>query len=179
MKIIKTPMIYINPDPAFMTFVRANNFKVYVNIKGTGMKYDTSIIPGVVNQSSIIPNCRPNFFNKNGYYIITLDCGWYGYPDPDRLGYVSIQGFTEPFVNTNSHLTNANIIIGDQEHDVDGNPIVKQSDNNTDAPVKSSDIIENTSPKNYLPLILGLIIGFGLIFIIIFIVLFHIDKKNR
>ena len=90
--ITKVPMIYIKPDPAFLEFVRENNYAVMCDIQGTGMIYDGKPIPGVVYKSSEIPNCRPNYFAQTGDYVITLLGTWNGYPSPDRLGKVIIKG---------------------------------------------------------------------------------------
>lgn len=81
----QVPMIYIKPDETFLEFAKINNYALMVTIDGTGTIYDNKLIPGVVNESSNVPNCRPNFFDKTGYYVITLNSGWYGYPPGDKL----------------------------------------------------------------------------------------------
>jgi hypothetical protein len=64
-------------------------------ISGTGMGYDTTVkIPGVVNRSSDVPNCRPNYYKKTGQYVVTLDCPWVGYP-PKNNGIVKFFGLKE------------------------------------------------------------------------------------
>jgi hypothetical protein len=83
--VTQNPMIYIKPDEAFLEFARLNNYTVMVQIKGTGTIYDDKLIAGIVNESSNVPNCRPNFFDKTGYYVITLYSDWYGYPESDKL----------------------------------------------------------------------------------------------
>lgn len=90
---MKTPMIYIKPDLAFLEFSKENNDMIMCKISGTNSIYDGKLIPGVVTKSSYIPNCRPNFFQETGYYTISLYCDWYGYPNPDTLGNVSFSGF--------------------------------------------------------------------------------------
>jgi hypothetical protein len=64
-------------------------------IEGTGTVYDGKKIPGVVDKSCFVPNCRPNFFDKTGYYVITLHASWYGYPEPHKLGSVSFAGIND------------------------------------------------------------------------------------
>lgn len=88
--ITKTPMIYIKPDLAFLDFVAQNNNQVLVVINDSDSIYDNKEIIGVVDSSCNIPSCRPNFFNKTGYYVITLYSNWYGYPK--KLGKVSFKG---------------------------------------------------------------------------------------
>ena len=42
--------------------------------------YDGHDIMGTVNNSCVVPNCRPNFCDKTGYYTVTLETPWRGYP---------------------------------------------------------------------------------------------------
>ena len=88
----KVPMIYVKPDMKFLEFARNNNFAVACEISGTGTVYDGKTIPGVVDKSYYVPNCRPNFFEKTGFYVITLWANWYGYPEPEKLGTVKFSG---------------------------------------------------------------------------------------
>jgi len=90
--ITKVPMIYVKPDLTFLEFIKSNNYAVMCEIEGTGTVYDGKKIPGVVDKSCFVPNCRPNFFDKTGYYVITLHASWYGYPEPHKLGLVSFAG---------------------------------------------------------------------------------------
>ena len=82
----RTPIIYIKPDLAFIEFIRKNDYRVVVVINGTGMVYDGQKIVGDVNLSSMVPNCRPNFFAETGLYVITLHSSWNGYPTETNLG---------------------------------------------------------------------------------------------
>jgi hypothetical protein len=93
--ITKVPMIYIKPDIAFLKFVRENSFAVMVTVNGTGTIYDGKQIPGVVDKSCYVPNCRPNYFEKTGYYIVTLYADWYGYPHPEQLGTATFNGLKQ------------------------------------------------------------------------------------
>ncbi len=87
------PMIYIKPDLAFLEFVKANNYKIKVLIKGTGQKsYDDYLIDGIVDSSASTPTCRPNYFNETGYYVITLLNPWAGYPPLNMFGTCKIYG---------------------------------------------------------------------------------------
>uniref|UniRef100_A0A6C0LWX6 Uncharacterized protein n=1 Tax=viral metagenome TaxID=1070528 RepID=A0A6C0LWX6_9ZZZZ len=70
-------LITIKPDEKFLTFVRANNFEVSCTIEVNGVIRQ---IDGIVNRSSDVPNYRPNYFAKTGYYVITLNKLWQGYP---------------------------------------------------------------------------------------------------
>ena len=117
----QVPMIYIKPDETFLEFVKLNNYAVMVNIDGTGTVYDNKLIAGVVNESSNVPNCRPNFYDKTGYYVITLYGDWYGYPPGDKLysetkdgevslGCVSFSGLNAP-ENNNTNITEKRLVF--------------------------------------------------------------------
>jgi hypothetical protein len=104
----KFPMIYITPDLAFLDFVRNNNYQVVAQISGTDKIYDHIKMQGTVDKSGSTPNCRPNYFEKNGFYIITLDAIWDGYPTLEHLGEVSFVGlslnkYDEKYLTPNEH----------------------------------------------------------------------------
>lgn len=88
--VTRNPLIFVEPDPKFMTLVRKNNFVVNCVIKNTNTIYDNRVITGVVNTSGNVPNCRPNFFAKTGLYVIRLLSNWYGYPQKNNNGIVEI-----------------------------------------------------------------------------------------
>ena len=93
------PMIYIKPDLSFLEFVKANDYKVKVIIKETGIKlYDNFLIEGIVQTSASTPSCIPNYFNETGYYVITLLNPWMGYPNKDNLGTCTIYGENDKII---------------------------------------------------------------------------------
>ena len=96
----KVPMIYIKPDITFLEFARANSFAVLCEINGTDTQYDGKQIPGVVDKSCFTPNCRPNFCEKTGWYVITLWSNWYGYPNVGKEGTVKFSGLEKPVENS-------------------------------------------------------------------------------
>lgn len=100
----KVPMIYIKPDLELLEFIEANSYVIACTINDTGTIYDGKTIPGIVNVSCNVPNCRPNFCAKTGLYVITLQAGWYGYPEPDKLGNVNFSGMKLPTIPTISTL---------------------------------------------------------------------------
>ena len=89
------PMIYIKPDLNFLEFIRKNNYTVMCKIDGTSTLYDSKIINGIVAKSNDTPNCRPNFYEKTGFYVVKLTDNWYGYPHPGSLGNVKFIGLTK------------------------------------------------------------------------------------
>ena len=92
----KSPIIYIKPDLDFLEFARSNNFAVMAVVEGTGLQYDGNQIPSVINTGCTTPNCRPNMSDATGYYVISLDSNWYGYPKNGQLGTVSFLGLNKP-----------------------------------------------------------------------------------
>ena len=68
----RVPMIYVKPDLAFLEFLKANNNQVMCTVAGTGTIYDGKTMSGIANKSCTVPNCRPNYYAKTGYYVITL-----------------------------------------------------------------------------------------------------------
>jgi hypothetical protein len=92
----QVPMIYIKPDLAFKEFIQSNANAVVCEISGTGMIYDGKQIPGIADNSGFVPNCRPNFSEQTGYYVVTLWSDWYGYPEPGKLGSVVFKGLNVP-----------------------------------------------------------------------------------
>ena len=90
----QVPMIYIEPDLAFLDAARLNDQRLSCSFYGTStpiyFTYDGGDIMGTVNSSCIVPSCRPNFCNKTNYYAVTLDMPWRGYPINN--GYVQFFG---------------------------------------------------------------------------------------
>jgi len=87
------PACYIKPNNDFLQFSTANQYELGCIISGTNTNYDNNmIIRGYVNNSSKMPNCRPNFAEVTGYYIITLDIDWLEYPMYNNLGFIEFYG---------------------------------------------------------------------------------------
>lgn len=110
----KVPIIYIKPNITFLEFVRANSFTVLCEISGTNTKYDNKQISGVVDKSSFIPNCHPNFSDKTGWYVVTLGTNWHGYPNIGNEGIVKFYGLEKPIERikeqqAKKRVTNTNI----------------------------------------------------------------------
>jgi len=149
--IVKAPMIYIKPDIMFLEFARSNNFAVACEISGTGTIYDGKIISGTVDKSYYIPNCRPNFYEKTGFYVVTLWSNWYGYPDPEKMGMVKFSGMKN---------------VQDDSYNQSKSPVLPQK-----ALHKLSDSKTNNS-DNKIIIISGVIVFF-------LVMLFILDKILR
>ena len=99
-----TPMIYIKPDTKLLDFLRENNFRILVKIDNTGTIYDGKYIWGVVDKSSNMPSCRPNFDTETGFYVATLEAFWYGYPKvyptPKKDSFLNTYASEPPCLNS-------------------------------------------------------------------------------
>ena len=82
--ITQVPLIYIEPDLAFLDAARINNMQLSCIFYNTQTpffgSYDSAPIMGNISSSCDVPNCRPNFCTKTNDYVITLDSRWLGYP---------------------------------------------------------------------------------------------------
>ena len=105
-------MLYVEPDLNFLNFIKDNNYTIVLSISDTNNTYDLKEVVGVVNKSSNVPNCRPNFFDKTNLYVITLYTQWNGYPPLDSLGKINIIGMNDNS-NKNESTKLAQIIGGD------------------------------------------------------------------
>lgn len=85
----KQPIIYINPDTAFLEFAKNNDYVLLVEINGTNMIYDGKKIVGHVNKSSFMPN----FSEETHLYVVVLESTWYGSPEIGNLGTATFYGF--------------------------------------------------------------------------------------
>ena len=84
------PIIYIKPDANFHAYAKHKKYKIKVKVMHTGsLCYDGHVVSGTVNSSADVPNCRPNFFKDTGWYTITLQHRWEGYPK--NMGYIYIE----------------------------------------------------------------------------------------
>jgi hypothetical protein len=92
--VAKTPMFYIIPDTYLLEFARTNNFTLFCQIIDTDTIYDNIMIPCVIDESSFLPDYRPNFFSQTGSYVVTLKTNWNGYPK--KLGKVKFFGYKQP-----------------------------------------------------------------------------------
>ena len=90
---VRVPAIYIKPDISFLEFISINNNTINTIIHNTDTSYDDKKYTAVINSSAYYPNCRLNFYEETGLYIIAFDSPWIGYPHPDKLGNVNFYGF--------------------------------------------------------------------------------------
>ena len=92
-----SPVFYVKVDMALLEFMRNNLWSVSLDISGTGIQdYDlnTNLIADV-SLSSIVPNCRPNFYAQTNYLIVTVHgAEWAGYPS--QLGNVKFSPLYAP-----------------------------------------------------------------------------------
>lgn len=103
--------IYIKPTLSLLEFANRNvsngNRTLMVQINGTEHSvYDGSTVFAILDKTSDVPECRQNFFNATGLYVMTLKLNWNGYPN--KNGTVTIyEGIvTEPSATSKSTETN-------------------------------------------------------------------------
>jgi hypothetical protein len=82
---IPKPLIYIEPTLEFLDFVKRSNNFIKVRIANTGSDYDDKEYFAIVDKSAFLPSCRPNFYNKTGWYTLTLRSFWNGYPQSNGI----------------------------------------------------------------------------------------------
>lgn len=75
------PLVYFHPNLDILDHARKNNYKFRVDISGTKI-YDGTVW-AIMDKSSVVPNCRPNFFEATNLYVLTLLATWNGYPPSD------------------------------------------------------------------------------------------------
>jgi hypothetical protein len=85
--------VYIKPTLAFLDMVNRNssngNRTLMIHIKDTDHPmYENRAIYATLDKTSDSPECRQNFFNTTGVYLLTCNMPWYGYPN--RYGSVTI-----------------------------------------------------------------------------------------
>lgn len=159
----KVPIIYIKPDISLLEYLNNNQPVVSLEISDTNTIYDGKKLTGLVNRSCCLLNnnnynCRPNYYEETGYYVITLVSGWYGYPNPDKLGIAIIKGL-EKYIPSVYEEPKENIIEFPNNNNV----------------IKPSDISVNKkyiNPKhNNISFLIIILIIFGIIALLIFFIL--------
>jgi len=141
--------VYIKPTLELLSFLNRNsgngNRTVMVRISGTNNPiYDGAPFLAIVDKSSDAQNCRQNFFNSTGLYIITLSIGWFGYPD--QLGNIT---FLEGILNENLNQD----VQDDEDKKIDANSITNNIANlanmikdNLPIPTDAPSIPDQTQP---------------------------------
>ena len=126
--------VFIKPTLELLEFANRNvsngNRTMMVRISGSGNPiYDGAPFLAILDKTSDAPNCRQNFFNTTGLYLLTLSVRWFGYPE--NLGEVT---FLEG-------------VLGDTFGSVEKNPPISENyenyDNNDDNDDNNDDNDDN------------------------------------
>lgn len=73
--------VFIKPTLKMLQFFNRSVFhRGVVRVLESNSCYDGPNRFATIDKSSDIPNCRQNFYNATGLYVITLDKEWQGYP---------------------------------------------------------------------------------------------------
>ena len=73
------PMIYFKADLSFKNYAKKNNNFIKVDIYDTEY-YTMNDIFATVDESSNVPNCRPNFSAVTNYSVLILNTEWNNFP---------------------------------------------------------------------------------------------------
>lgn len=136
--------VFIKPTLELLEFANRNvsngNRTMMVRLSGTGHAiYDGAPFFAILDKTSDAPNCRQNFFNTTGLYVLTLSVRWFGYPE--NLGEVTfLEGVLE---DTYGH--DANVGLGKV---VDGVENVDENVENVDENVKENYEMKERKEKN-------------------------------
>lgn len=75
------PSVYVRPTLEMLRFFnRSVLHRGVVRVTGSNSCYDGPNRFATIDKSADVPNCRQNFYNGTGLYVITLDTDWLGYP---------------------------------------------------------------------------------------------------
>lgn len=73
--------VFIKPTLEMLRFFNRSVFhRGVVRVVDSNSCYDGPNRFATIDKSSDVPNCRQNFYNATGLYVITLDTQWQGYP---------------------------------------------------------------------------------------------------
>ena len=131
--------VFIKPTLELLEFANRNvsngNRTMMVRLSGTGNAiYDGAPFFAILDKTSDAPNCRQNFFNTTGLYVLTLSVRWFGYPE--NLGEVTfLEGVLE---DTYGHDANVGLNI---------DKVVDGVENVEDENVEDENVKENYEMK--------------------------------
>ena len=77
------PMLYFTADIDFKNYANQNNNLIRVDVEDT-QYYTGKGIFAKVDESSLLPNCRPNFSAVTNYSVLVLQIPWCNHPQ--KLG---------------------------------------------------------------------------------------------
>ena len=132
--------VTIVPDLQLLEILEKNtNNMLQVKISGTNSAYD-NIWMGLFDKSANVPNCRKNFFDQTGYWIVTINCPWTGQP----TGMGSLEIVNGPYDTYNNYF---NQVAERYTNNV--NPMIKTSFSSTPSPAPKTFDIQNflSNPK--------------------------------
>lgn len=73
--------VFIKPTLEMLRFFNRSVFhRGVVRVVDSNSCYDGPNRFATIDKSADVPNCRQNFYNATGLYVITLDTQWQGYP---------------------------------------------------------------------------------------------------
>jgi hypothetical protein len=145
--------VFIKPTLELLEFANRNvsngNRTMMVRLSGTGNAiYDGAPFFAILDKTSDAPNCRQNFFNTTGLYVLTLSVRWFGYPE--NLGEVTfLEGILEDTFGNDANVglnvdSVDNVVDGVDENVEDG---VDRVEENVEDVVNKNAVKENYEMK--------------------------------
>jgi hypothetical protein len=141
------PMIYIKTSEKILQKAKESNDAFLVSISGTNSEYDGHPCVATIANSGYFPNFRPNLFNKDDFLVLTLACGWLGYPKNN--GVVKIEGVEDVKVEVKPFQAPKPIV-----------PFSGKDPHPFKEAYKSSRAITKTLPKIVIIIIVAVVVGF-------------------
>ncbi len=142
--------VFIKPTLELLEFANRNvsngNRTMMVRLSGTGNAiYDGAPFLAILDKTSDAPNCRQNFFNTTGLYVLSLSVRWFGYPE--NLGEVTfLEGVLE---DTYGNDANVGLNINENtDDDVDENKDDVDENAEDDVDENTEDVKENYKMKD-------------------------------
>jgi hypothetical protein len=123
--------VFIKPTLELLEFANRNvsngNRTMMVRLSGTGNAiYDGAPFFAILDKTSDAPNCRQNFFNTTGLYVLTLSVRWFGYPE--NLGEVTfLEGVLEDTYGHDSNVGLSNVVDVDENDENVENDVVDEN----------------------------------------------------
>lgn len=170
------PMLYFVPTLELINYIRLNDNLIRINI--TGNDYYNGTKFAIIDQSSMTPNVRPNFYDATILYVATLyNTQWKGYPT--NMGSFTINdeiAKPESIQTLVSQETKSR-----EDKSVENKSVENNKDSYLNLSNNNSESSSKTCSKDDKLSSLELILIVFIIFLILFLIfggIFYFKKKN-
>jgi hypothetical protein len=93
------PVLYIKPTNGLLEYAKQNKFTILVTVMNSNSVYDNKPMIAVLDSSAYFPNSRINFYNKYGFYTLSLVANWIGYPPENgtvQIDFIDVNSIPKP-----------------------------------------------------------------------------------